>query len=187
MAIYEVRAGQVLDEYRTLIDPERDIPHQIAAATGIARNMVSSAPHSDQIADEVLRWIRGRVLVARNARFDRRFLSQRLAEAIGEVPQVERLCTFAIARCIVPRLRHWNLEGLARQFVIGIVARHRAYGDRLGTAQVLSRLLDEAADQCLTDLKSLSLPHCRWQPRAAAGEAGTGSLEPGGSTNSAGE
>ena len=125
MAIYEVRAGQVLDEYRTLIDPERDIPPQIAAATGIARNMVSSAPHSDQIADEVLRWIRGRVLVARNARFDRRFLSQRLAEAIGEVPQVERLCTFGIARCIVPRLRHWNLEGLARQFVIGIVARQQ--------------------------------------------------------------
>lgn len=89
-------------------DRGRDIRLRIATPTGITGNMVSEAPYSDPVADEVLRWIRGRVIVAHNARFDRGYPSRQLAEAIGGVPQVERLCTLAIACCIAPRLRHWT-------------------------------------------------------------------------------
>ncbi len=106
---YEVHAAQVPDEARPLFDRGRDIRLRIATPTRITGNMVSSAPYSDPVADEVLRWIRGRVIVAHNARFDRGSPSRQLAEAIGGVPQVERLCTLAIACCIAPRLRHWTL------------------------------------------------------------------------------
>ncbi len=156
VAIYEVCAGMVADEYRTLVNPGRDIPPRIAALTGITDNMVSSAPSFDQIAGDVLQRIRGRVLVAHNARFDWGFLSQQLAEAIGEVPRVERLCTVSMARRILPRLRHRDLDALARHFGIEIMARHRAFGDALATARVLIRLLDEAGNQGLTDLESLN-------------------------------
>lgn len=117
--------------------------------------MVSSAPYFDHIASDVLERLQDRVFVAHNARFDWGFVSQQLAEAIGEVPRVERLCTVGMARRILPRLRRRNLDALARHFDIGITARHRAHGDALATARVLLRLLDEAGNLGLTDLESL--------------------------------
>ncbi len=155
VAIYEVRDGVVAGEYRTLVNPGRGIPPRIAALTGITNDIVSSAPYFDQIAPDLIERLRDRVFVAHNARFDWGFVSQQLAEAIGEVPRVERLCTVRMARRILPRLRRRNLDSLARHFDIEITARHRAHGDALATARVLLRLLDEAANQGLTDLESL--------------------------------
>ena len=155
VAIYEVRDGVVAGEYRTLVNPGRGIPPRIAALTGITNDIVSSAPYFDQIAPDLIERLRDRVFVAHNARFDWGFVSQQLAEAIGEVPRVERLCTVRMARHILPRLRRRNLDSLARHFDIAITARHRAHGDALATARVLLRLLDEAANQGLTDLESL--------------------------------
>ena len=157
VAIYEIRDGVVADEYRTLVNPGRGIPPRIAALTGITNDIVSSAPYFDQIAPAILERLRDRVFVAHNARFDWGFLSQQLAEAVGEVPRVERLCTVRMARRILPRLRRRNLDSLARHFNIEITARHRAHGDALATARVLLRLLDEAANQGLTDLESLNV------------------------------
>ena len=155
LAIYQVREGVVADEYRTLVHPGRAIPGRIAALTGITNDMVASAPYFDHIATDVIERLRDRIFVAHNARFDWGFVSRQLAEAVGEVPHVERLCTVRMARRLLPRLRRRNLDALARHFGIEITARHRAHGDALATARVLLRLLDEAGRQGLADLESL--------------------------------
>lgn len=155
VAIYQVRDGVVADEFHTLVNPGRVIPPRIEVLTGISNDMVSSAPYFDQIAPDILERLEGRIFVAHNARFDWGFVSQQLAEAIGEVPQVERLCTVRMARRIVPRLRRRNLDALARHFDIEITDRHRAHGDALATARVLLRLIDEAGIQGVTDLESM--------------------------------
>jgi len=155
VAIYEIRDGVVADEYHTLVNPGRVIPPRIEVLTGISNGMVSSAPYFDQIAPDILERLEGRIFVAHNVRFDWGFLSQQLAEAIGEVPSVERLCTVRMARRILPRLRRRNLDVLARHFDIEITPRHRAHGDALATARILLRLIDEAGNQGVTDLESL--------------------------------
>ncbi|MCH8962504.1 MAG: 3'-5' exonuclease [Bacteroidetes bacterium] len=93
--------------------------------------------------------------MAHNARFDWGWVSRQLAEAIGEVPDVERLCTVQMARRLIPRLRHRNLDAVTRHFGIDVADRHRAHGDALATARVLIRLLDEASRQGLSDLHAL--------------------------------
>jgi len=155
IAIYEVRGGVVEEGYRSLVNPGRNIPRHIAVLTGISNDMVSSAPFFDQIAADVLERLEGRVFVAHNARFDWGFLSQQLVEAIGEAPDVERLCTVQMARRLIPRLRRRNLDAVTRHFGIDVVDRHRAHGDALATARVLIRLLDEASRQGLSDLHAL--------------------------------
>ena len=155
IAIYEVRGGVVEDEYRTLLNPGRTIPRHISALTGINNRMVSSAPFFDHVAPDVLERLEGRVFVAHNARFDWSWVSRQLAEAIGEVPNVERLCTVKMARRLLPRLRRRNLDAVARHFGIDLADRHRAYGDALATARILIRLLDEAGRQGLVDLEAL--------------------------------
>ena len=156
IAIYEVRGGVVEDEYRTLLNPGRAIPRRISALTGIDNRMVSSAPFFDHVAADVLERLEGRVFVAHNARFDWGWVSRQLAEAIGEVPKAELLCTVKMTRRLLPRLRRRNLDAVARHFGIDVADRHRAHGDALATARILIRLLDEAGRQGLADLEALS-------------------------------
>ena len=155
IAIYEVRCGVVEDEYRSLVNPGRTIPRHIVVLTGISNGMVSSAPFFDHIADDVLERLEGRIFVAHNARFDWGWVSRQLAEAVGEVPNVERLCTLQMVRRLLPRLRRRNLDTVARHYGIEIADRHRAHGDALATARILIQLLDEAGRQGLADLDAL--------------------------------
>ena len=155
IAIYEVRGGVVEAEYRSLVNPGRNIPRHIAVLTGINNDMVSSAPFFDHIAADVLERLEGRIFVAHNARFDWSWVSRQLTEAVGEVPNVERLCTVQMARRLLLRLRRRNLDAVARHYGIDVADRHRAHGDALATARILIRLLDEAGRQGLADFDAL--------------------------------
>ena len=157
IAIYDVRSGLVEEGYQSLVNPGRTIPRRIVSLTGISNRMVSSAPFFDHIAAAVLERLEGRIFVAHNARFDWGWVSRQLAEAIGEVPNVERLCTVQMARRLLPRLRRRNLDELARHYGIAVADRHRAHGDALATARILIRLLDEAGRQGLADLDALRM------------------------------
>lgn len=154
-AAVEVRDGRIVDEYQTLVNPGRRIPPGVVALTGIHDKMVADAPYFDHVADEVQQRLTGRVFVAHNVAFDWAFVSRELVAALGQAPDVPRLCTVRMARRLVPRLRRRNLDELTRHFGVEIHARHRAHGDALATARVLLRLLDEAAGEGLDDLESL--------------------------------
>ncbi|MDX1568741.1 MAG: 3'-5' exonuclease [Longimicrobiales bacterium] len=157
VAVVEVRNGIVGDTFRTLVNPGRSIPPRISRMTGITDEMVSVAPYFDHVADEVLRRLRGRVFVAHNVSFDWGFVGNQLAEAVGEVPDVPRLCTVRMARRLVPALRRRNLDAVTAHYGIDVEARHRAYGDALATARVLLRLLDEAEARGAGTLSTLKL------------------------------
>jgi DNA polymerase-3 subunit epsilon len=155
IGIVEVRGGRIVDEYETLVNPGQGIPPGIVALTGITTQMVSGAPYFDHVADEVERRIAGRAFVAHNVTFDWGFLSAELLHAVGDVPNVPKLCTVRMARRLVPQLRRRNLDELTRHFGIEIHARHRAHGDALATARVLLRLLDEATGRGIEDMATL--------------------------------
>ncbi len=70
----KVRAGVVLGEFATLVDPQRSIPPQIVQLTGITTAMVCDAPTIAGVLPMFLEFARGAVLVAHNARFDMGFL-----------------------------------------------------------------------------------------------------------------
>ena len=70
------------------------------------------APFFDHIAADVLERLESRIFVAHNARFDWGWVSRQLTEAVGEVPNVERLCTVQMARRLLPRLRRRNLDAV---------------------------------------------------------------------------
>jgi DNA polymerase-3 subunit epsilon len=155
IAVVEVQGGAIVDEYETLVNPGQGIPGAITVLTGITSAMVAQAPWFEHVADEVYRRLEGRVFVAHNATFDWSFVSSELVSSVGEAPDVPRLCTVRMARRLVSRLRHRNLDELSRWFGIDIHARHRAYGDALATARVFLRLLDEASGRGIDDLSTL--------------------------------
>lgn len=155
VAIVEVRDGGIVDEFQTLVNPGRSMPRHTVALTGITDRMLAAAPAFDEIADEVFRRVSGRVFVAHNAGFDWGWLRAQLGDALGDVPEVDRLCTISLARRLVPELRRRNLDALTDFFDVPIHQRHRAHGDALATARILLRLLDRAEQLGVGDLRSL--------------------------------
>lgn len=155
LAIVEIRDGVIARDYRTLVNPGRRIPPGVVRLTGITDEAVATAPFFDEVAADVSDRLKGRVFVAQNAAFDRRFVSAQLVDVLGEVPPAEILCTVRMARRLIPELRKRNLDALSRHYGIRIHGRHRAYGDALATARIFLRLLDEAEGKGIRDLHRL--------------------------------
>jgi DNA polymerase III subunit epsilon len=133
--------GTVVDEFRSLVNPERPIPSFISALTNITWDMVADAPRFRDIAGDVRRVLSGAVFVAHNASFDWRFVSAELEYAGGGL-QGRTLCTVRLARKMVPELRSRSLDSLTYFFDIPVHGRHRAYGDVVATAEVFRRLME---------------------------------------------
>jgi DNA polymerase III subunit epsilon len=132
--------GVLLDEYRTLVNPQRPIPSFITTLTRITGAMVRSAPLFGDVAGEVARVLRGAVFVAHNAAFDWRFVGAEFNRA-GVALTGAPLCTVRLARKLVPELSSRSLDSLTCFFNIPVEDRHRAYGDAVATAELFRRLL----------------------------------------------
>jgi DNA polymerase III subunit epsilon len=142
-------AGIVLDEFRTLVNPERPIPSFISALTNITWDMVSDAPRFGEVAGEVGRVLGGAVFVAHNAPFDWRFVGAELDRA-GVPLTGSSLCTVRLARKVVPEVRSRSLDSLTDFFNIAVTQRHRAYGDVVATTELFRRLLSRLDDLEIT-------------------------------------
>jgi DNA polymerase III epsilon subunit family exonuclease len=144
--------------FESLVNPGRPIPAFISSMTGITEAMVRAAPHFEEVADQVLAALSGRIFVAHNARFDWSFVSAELHRALDRRLDGTRLCTVRLARRLVPTATSCSLGALSELFAFENPARHRAAGDALVTAQLLHRLLclaREAGARTMADLEVL--------------------------------
>ena len=147
--------GKVIEEFQTLVNPERPIPPFITRLTNIAEEMVRDAPRFSEIAGEVARILDGRIFVAHNAAFDWHFVSRELERATGLVLEAPRLCTVRMARRLVPEVSSRSLGSLSEYFGIENEARHRAMGDARATVEGLRRLIERAEEREIVDWDGL--------------------------------
>jgi DNA polymerase-3 subunit epsilon len=139
----------------SLVNPGRPIPRAVVAVTNITDAMVREAPPFEELADQVLAALAGRVFVAHNARFDWGFVSAELRRTRGLVLEGPRLCTVRLARRLVKGVRSCGLDNLTQHFGFANDARHRAAGDALVTAELLARLLGLAREDGARTLQEL--------------------------------
>ena len=142
--------------FESLVNPGRPIPRAICAITNITDDMVRHAPTFADVADQVLAALAGRVFVAHNARFDWGFLSAEVRRARALALDGPRLCTVRLARKLVREVRSCGLDNLSHHFGFENMARHRAAGDALVTAELLSHLLARAREQGIRTLQELA-------------------------------
>jgi DNA polymerase-3 subunit epsilon len=140
IAIYHHDGVTITGHYRTLINPGRRIPQFITGLTGITYEMVKEAPSFEDVAEELLGWLKGRVFVAHNAHFDYSFLRKEF-EALGISWNSKKLCTVRLGRKIIPGLTSYGLGRLAESLGVVIKDRHRAGGDAHATAKIFDMLL----------------------------------------------
>jgi DNA polymerase-3 subunit epsilon len=144
--------------FESLVNPGFPIPMWVTGITGITDMMVRSAPPFEEIAEQVLAALAGRVFVAHNVRFDWRFVTAEVRRSSDLTMDGPRLCTVRLARRLLPHLESRSLDSLTYHFGLTNPARHRATGDALATAELLQRLLGMARDagaRTLADLEGM--------------------------------
>lgn len=157
----KVRAGEVLGEFQTLVDPGASIPPFISVLTGITDAMVTGAPSIEATLPAFLEFARGCVLVAHNAPFDVGFLKHFAGQQGLPWPRFEVLDTARLARRVVTRDETPNckLSSLAVLFSATTTPNHRALADARATVDVLHGLIGRLGGlgvQTLEELQTFS-------------------------------
>jgi DNA polymerase III subunit epsilon len=137
------RGGERIGVFHTLVDPRRPIPPSITHLTGIDDMAVAGMPPIEAVLPELVEYLRGRVFVAHNARFDFSFVNAALARLEYEPLPSPPVCTARLARRIVwPEVPNVRLHTLAQYFRTSVRPSHRALDDAQACAEVLHGLLE---------------------------------------------
>ena len=144
VAIYIHDGNKVTQSFKTLINPERNIPIYITALTGINNAMVASAPVFKEVADEIFELLSGNIFIAHNVNFDYSFIKHHL-KLSGYELNVKKLCTVRLSRKVFMGLASYSLGNLCRSLHIEIEDRHRADGDARATVILFDKLLQAGA------------------------------------------
>jgi DNA polymerase-3 subunit epsilon len=133
--------GREVERYETLVNPRKPIPPYVAMLTGISDAMVAGAPPIEQVIPVFASFAAGAIVVAHNAAFDVAVLDRASRRVLGRPLGLPSLCTFKLARRLLPEVSRASLDGLAAHFALAKSARHRALADAELTAAVLLRLV----------------------------------------------
>ncbi|WP_434049667.1 exonuclease domain-containing protein [Marinobacter salarius] len=122
------RAGEVVGEWQTLINPETRISPFIESLTGISDSMVADAPVFEDITGVLEEQLKNTIFVAHNARFDYGFIKAEFRR-LGLLFSAKVLCTVKLSRTLYPGFRRHNMDALIERHHLEQVQRHRALGD----------------------------------------------------------
>lgn len=130
IGIVLVDGNEIIQEWETLINPERDISN--SNIHGITSDSVSLAPVFSEIVDEISTFLDQRIFVAHNISFDTRMLGQ-------EYRRLNRTVDFGRGFCTLQATR-LKLEAACQMYGVNNASAHRALTDARATALILSQI-----------------------------------------------
>ena len=142
VAVFIHDGTRIVEEFSTLINPERRIPPFISRMTGITDAMVMSAPKFYEIARQLVELTHDKIFVAHNATFDYNFIRNEF-RSLGYDYNRKQLCTYKLSRKLLPGLPSYGLSKLCKELHIVNNSRHRAAGDAMATAVLFDILLEK--------------------------------------------
>ncbi len=146
IAIYKFDGHVIVDQFCSLVNPERNIQPFVVNLTGINNQMLRNAPKFYEIAKRIIEITDGCTIVAHNAQFDNRILTTEF-DRLGYAFEKEMLCTVELSKKLIPDLPSYSLGKLVRSLGIPIADRHRAQGDAKATVELFKLLLEKDVEK----------------------------------------
>jgi DNA polymerase-3 subunit epsilon len=153
IAVFVHDGTRVVDEFISLINPEKRIPPHITRLTGITNEMVERAPKFYEVARRIVEITEGCTFVAHNVSFDYNFVRQEFKN-LGYDYVRKRLCTVKLSRSLIPGQPTYSLGKLCSALGIPLEDRHRAAGDARATVKLLELLLRTQEERNQKPLKN---------------------------------
>jgi DNA polymerase-3 subunit epsilon len=149
VAIYKFDGHEVVDQFISLVNPERPIQPFVVNLTGITDKMVSTAPKFHEVAKRIVKITEDCLFIAHNTSFDYRIIRTEFSR-LGYDYFRETLCTVELSKELIPDMPSYSLGKLCKSLGIPMSDRHRASGDALATVKLFKLLLDKDIDKEIT-------------------------------------
>lgn len=143
IAAIRIENGEMIEEFHSLINPERHVLPMITRLTGITNDMLRDQLTIDTVFPRLQAFLGSTAIVAHNADFDLRFLNFEAHRLTASPLLNSSLCTLRLAKRLLPNLRSRSLDAVASHLGIRGSDRHRALGDARLTAEVLLIFLEK--------------------------------------------
>jgi len=136
IGIVLVDGNEIIQEWETLINPERDISN--SNIHGVTPELVSIAPTFSEVIDEISGFLDGRIFVAHNVAFDTRMLKYEFGKANREIEFGKPFCTLQATKM--------KLEKACEEYGVKNLGAHRALTDARATALILAQVFTANSD-----------------------------------------
>ena len=153
----KVENFKVVDRFSQLINPQKDISYKVQELTGITNDLIKDKPTIEEILPKFVDFIGDSVLVAHNADFDMGFMKQKCREQDIEFKNTS-IDTLTLARTLLPHLKRFKLNIIAKELGIPLLNHHRAVDDAEATAHIFIKFLDmirKKGGEKLSDVNSI--------------------------------
>ena len=140
IAIYKFNGHEIVDQFISLVNPEKPIQPFVVKLTGINNAMLRSAPKFYEVAKRIIEITEDCIVVAHNASFDYRILRTEFSR-LGYDYIKPTLCTVELAQKLIPGQVSYSLGKLVRALGIPVTDRHRASGDAMATVKLFKMIL----------------------------------------------
>ncbi len=142
IAIYKYDGHKIVDQFISLVNPEKEIQPFVVNLTGINNKMLRNAPKFYEVAKRIVEVTENCVIVAHNSQFDYRILRTEF-NRLGFDYSRKTLCTVELSKKLIPDKESYSLGKLVRSLGIPVSDRHRASGDAKATMKLFKMLLDK--------------------------------------------
>lgn len=146
IALLSIKNGKIIKEINQLINPKTYFDNINISIHGITPNMVSNQPTFDKFWNELEPYLSNDLIVAHNASFDLNVICKLLKRYHIEVPKIQYICTYNIAKSLVKkdeRLQKYSLDCLCNRFNIKFENHHDAFYDSMACYELLLSLQKE--------------------------------------------
>ena len=137
----KIRDFKIVDRFSELVNPEKDISYRVQELTGITNEMVKDKPTIEEILPKFMEFVGNDVLVAHNADFDTGFIMQKCKEQ-GLEYKNKKVDTLMLARIMLPNLKRYKLDKVAKEVGVQLLNHHRAVDDAEATANIYIKFLE---------------------------------------------
>lgn len=141
LSAIKVRNSQIIDEYSTLIKPEKQLPYEITELTGITDEMLENAPSINEKLPEYLDFIGDDIILGHNvSSFDRHVISRYCSKLGLPLLNNDTLDTLHYAHCCNIDVSDHKLTTLTAFLGINHSDAHRALADCIANFECYEKL-----------------------------------------------
>lgn len=138
---------EIVEEFQTFVNPEREISPYISNLTGIYDDMVANAPLEKEALEMFAKFCssgNGQApLVAHNSDFDTGFLRAAYARCNMQY-SFNAIDTLKLSRAAFPNKKSHKLDDLAKHYDLGDFNHHRANDDAKMLAMIFQKMVADA-------------------------------------------
>lgn len=131
VAAITAEAGEIIDEFQSLVKTERIVPSQAVKIHNITNEMLIDQPAPGEVFPLLKEIFKDRILVAHNAKFDMAFLRKEFS-LLGMRLNNRSICTLEMSRKLLPTLPNHKLTTVYQHLTgkpATDIQQHRALDD----------------------------------------------------------